>query len=82
MTDLVRFLIRHAALGFAIGVVFTAALLVLDIGQLRTLTEGSRAGLAARLLLLFFVSSTFASLQMGVAIMLSGKDDGSDDAER
>jgi putative effector of murein hydrolase LrgA (UPF0299 family) len=77
MPDLIRFLIRHALAGGVIGVIFTAAILVFDIGQIRTLTEGTPSGLGVRLLLFFFVSSTFASLQMGIAVMAppSRKDD-------
>lgn len=71
MTDLLRFLLRHAVLGMAIGIAFTAALLVFDIGHLRTLTAGDPAGTGVRLLLAFFIGSTFASLQMGIAVMLA-----------
>jgi hypothetical protein len=69
MTPLVRFLIRHALIGGALGVVFTALILLLDIGSIRSLTEGTGAGTGVRLLLAFFISSTFASVQMGVAVM-------------
>lgn len=69
MTPLVRFLIRHALIGGALGVVFTALILVLDIGSIRTLTAGTSSGTGVRLLLAFFVSTTFASAQMGVAVM-------------
>ena len=69
MTDLLRFLLRHAILGMAIGIAFTAVLLVLDVGHLRRLTEGSVSGTGVRLLLAFFIGSTFASLQMGIAVM-------------
>ena len=82
MTDLLRFLLRHAVLGMAIGVAFTAVLLVLDVGHLRRLTEGSLTGLGVRLLLAFFIGSTFASLQMGIAVMYNPPGDGaSDDAD-
>ncbi|MBL4539575.1 MAG: hypothetical protein JKP96_12960 [Oceanicaulis sp.] len=83
MPDLLRFLLRHAVLGMAIGIAFTAVLLVLDVGHLRQLTEGSVSGTGVRLLLAFFIGSTFASLQMGIAVMYtppgagtSGDDDG------
>jgi len=77
MPDLVRFLIRHALAGAVIGVVFTAVILVFDIGSIRTLTQGTAQGIGVRLLLCFFVSSTFASAQMGIAVMAppSRKDD-------
>lgn len=69
MPALVRFLIRHGLIGFVIGVAFTALILVLDVGAIRTLTAGSGEGLGARLLLAFFICTTFASAQMGVAVM-------------
>jgi len=69
MPALVRFLIRHGLIGFVIGVAFTALILVLDIGSIRTLTAGTADGLGVRLLLAFFICSTFASAQMGVAVM-------------
>lgn len=77
MPALIRFLIRHALIGAAIGVAFTAVILVLDLGSIRTMTRGSAGGTGIRLLLAFFVSTTFASAQMGVAVMFppSRKDD-------
>ena len=69
MPPLIRFLIRHGLIGFCIGVAFTAVLLVLDVANLRTLTRGAPEGTGVRLLLAFFVSTTFASAQMGIAVM-------------
>jgi protein-S-isoprenylcysteine O-methyltransferase Ste14 len=69
MPPLIRFLIRHGLIGFIIGVAFTAILLVFDVAGLRSLTHGSAEGTGVRLLLAFFVSTTFASAQMGVAVM-------------
>lgn len=69
MPALVRFLIRHGLIGFVIGVAFTALILVLDIGAIRSLTAGTGEGLGVRLLLAFFICTTFASAQMGVAVM-------------
>ncbi|XBQ15492.1 MAG: hypothetical protein ABL308_11060 [Oceanicaulis sp.] len=77
MPDLIRFLIRHALIGAAIGVAFTALLLVFDVGNIRTMTEGTATGTGVRLLTVFFIGSTFASAQMGIAVMFppSRKDD-------
>lgn len=69
MPALVRFLIRHGLIGFVIGIAFTALILVLDIGAIRSLTAGTGEGLGVRLLLAFFICTTFASAQMGVAVM-------------
>lgn len=79
MTDLLRFLLRHAVLGMAMGIAFTAVILVLDIGHIRSLTAGDATGTGVRLLLAFFIGSTFASLQMGIAVMSAPP--GGDDAE-
>lgn len=83
MTDLLRFLLRHAALGAVLGIIFTTLILVLDIGSIRTLTQGTASGTGVRLLLTFFVGSTFASVQMGVAVMFNppGEDEGEDEDE-
>ena len=69
MPPLIRFLIRHGLIGFAIGVVFTTILLVFDVASLRSLTQGTVEGAGVRLLLAFFICTTFASAQMGVAVM-------------
>ena len=77
MPALIRFLIRHALIGFCIGIAFTAAILILDIGSIRSLTEGGAEGFGVRLLFTFFTCTTFASAQMGIAVMWppSGKVD-------
>jgi hypothetical protein len=69
MPPLIRFLIRHGLIGLCIGIAFTAILLVFDVARLRTLTKGSVEGVGVRLMLAFFISTTFASAQMGVAVM-------------
>ncbi|PWE17375.1 hypothetical protein DDZ18_06735 [Marinicauda salina] len=75
MPGLVIFLVRHALLGFAIGVVFTGVLLAFDVARLRSLMLGSPSGWLGAGLLAFFVGSTFAAAQMGMAVMLSGRED-------
>ncbi|EAP89284.1 hypothetical protein OA2633_00785 [Oceanicaulis sp. HTCC2633] len=82
MTDLLRFLLRHAVLGMVIGIAFTALILVLDIGQIRTLTASDPAGMGVRLLLAFFIGSTFASLQMGIAVMYAPPGGEGEDEDR
>ena len=59
---LVRFLIRHAAIGFGVAVLFVGLLLA------------SSAGLALAILT-FSVGLTFSSVQMGFAVMFL-RDDG------
>lgn len=73
MSHLVRFLIRHALIGSVIAIAFVSAVLVFDIGDLRTLATRSSSGPLALVALTFACSLTFASVQMGFAIMLLAK---------
>ncbi|MCK9553934.1 hypothetical protein [Aquamicrobium sp.] len=73
MTPLVRFLLRHAIIGCIIAVSFLSAMLAFDLAGLRTLATGSSSGPFAIALLAFACSLTFASVQMGFAVMLLGK---------
>jgi membrane glycosyltransferase len=76
MPTLVLFLARHALVGFALAVVFVGALLAFDVARLGTLVWGSPSGLFAVAALTFAVGLTFASAQMGFAIMLLGEETG------
>ncbi|MBL8710674.1 MAG: hypothetical protein JNL25_15885 [Rhodospirillaceae bacterium] len=69
MPKLVIFMLRHVAIGFAVAIVAVGALLALDPGGIGTLMTGSSWGLLAAGLLAFFLGLTFASVQMGIAIM-------------
>jgi hypothetical protein len=80
MPEPVRFMIRHALFGYAAALVFVTAFLLLDLGSLASLMRSSEFGLLAMALLFFFTGLTFASLQMGIAVMSlrpSRGDDGS-----
>lgn len=70
MPHLVRFLLRHAAIGFGIALVFVAILLALDAHGLRTLMARGADGWLAAGVLAFSMGLTFGSVQMGVAVML------------
>ncbi len=69
MPPLIRFILRHGLIGFCIGVAFTTLILVLDVGAIRTLTRASTEGTVLRLMLAFLISSTFISVQIGIAVM-------------
>jgi hypothetical protein len=69
MPDLIRLLLRNAAIGFAAAAFFVAALLVTDTGGVGTLVMNSDMALLAVVILTFFVGLTFASAQMGFAVM-------------
>jgi hypothetical protein len=79
MPTLVKFMLRHALIGYAVAIVFVGAILALDVGGLATLVRTSNFGLLAVALLTFFTGLTFASLQMGMAVMsLKGEDEDQD----
>ena len=75
MPPLVRFMINHAAIGFAIAFVFVGAILALDVSGLRGLFFNDSIGVLALGLLFFFSGLTFASVQMGLAVMALGETD-------
>lgn len=77
MPHLVRFLLRHAAIGFGVACVFVALLLALDAHGLRTLMVRGADGWLAAGVLTFAMGLTFGSVQMGVAVMLlTARDEG------
>ncbi|MFC7291885.1 hypothetical protein [Hirschia litorea] len=76
----IRWLVGKALSGFAFGAFFSGALLVFNIANLRTLIFASTEKWLALALLTFFLGLTFASVQMGIAIMRrAGKDNDDDD---
>lgn len=80
MPILVKFMLRHALIGYAMAIVFVAAILALDLGGLATLVSTSRFGILAVAMLTFFTGLTFASLQMGIAVMSLKEEGEGDDA--
>lgn len=67
---LVRFLLRHAAIGFALAAIFVAAILVLDPQDARALLVGGAGHWWPALVLWFFTGLTFGAVQIGAATML------------
>ena len=72
MSDLNRFLLRHAAIGFGVAFLVVGLILWTDLVGLRTLMLESESGLLALGILTFFMGLTFGSAQMGFAIMSRG----------
>lgn len=66
----ILFLARHALIGFALAAGFVGAMAWFDIAGLRTLAAQSDSTAVAFPVLGFFLGLTFASVQMGAAIML------------
>jgi hypothetical protein len=73
MPLLLRFLLRHAAIGFVLAAAAVAGLLLADPAGLGTLLW--RGGALPIMLLWFFLGLTYGSVQMGVAVMLLGVED-------
>ncbi|WP_395646532.1 hypothetical protein [Terricaulis sp.] len=65
---LVRLFVLQALIGFAISSIFVGGLVLFDVGGFSTMTRSQHSD-AVVLLLWFFVGLTFASVQMGMAIM-------------
>ncbi|MFG1278083.1 hypothetical protein [Xanthobacter autotrophicus] len=76
MPFLVRFLLRHAAIGVGVAAVFVALLAAFDVAHLGTLFAMSSDGPLALIVLTLALGVTFGSVQMGFAVMLmSDKDE-------
>ncbi|MEZ6023091.1 MAG: hypothetical protein R3C16_06700 [Hyphomonadaceae bacterium] len=70
---LVRLFLTHTAIGYGVSTLFVAAILLLDLGGLASLIASQHAETVV-LLLWFFIGLTFASVQMGMAIMSLGDE--------
>ena len=75
MPALVRLYIRHVALGFALGMAFTALILWLNIGNLWHLVRATEGGIIAVLMLVIFNGIVFSGVQFGYAVMRMGKSE-------
>lgn len=71
----VRFMLRHAGIGFVLAAATVAGMLWLDVAHLRALTLGTAHGPLGLALLTFFMGLTFGSVQIGAAVMLTSDDD-------
>ena len=78
MPEHIRFILRHAAIGFVIAVAFVAMLLGFDVGGLWHLVTHTAEGPIAVVMLVVFCTITFGSAQIGYKIMTLG-DEGDDD---
>ncbi|MAI90796.1 hypothetical protein [Ponticaulis sp.] len=79
MPKLVKFLIFHAFLGFAIALACVVVIFALDLAHLRTLILGSDIKWIAVAALIILMTITLASVTMGIAIMRMPYDDDDDD---
>ena len=67
---LVRFLLCHAAIGFALAAIFVAAILLFDPQDARALLMSGAGHWWPALALWFFTGLTFGAVQIGAATML------------
>jgi hypothetical protein len=78
MTHLVRFYIRHVAIGFVLAAVFTGLLLWFNVANLWHLVTHAPGGGLAVVLLVVFNGVVFSGVQFGIAIMSLAEDDAGD----
>ena len=76
-----RFMMTNYLLGAAIGIIFTAAILVTDSGGLWTLIAGDSTPWLPVVLLTAGMALTFAALYAGVSVMLTFRGTRRDDLE-
>lgn len=69
MPELVHLYIRNILLGCALAVIFTTALIALDVAHLRHLTLETSGGWLAIVMLVVFNSIVFAGVQFAIAVM-------------
>lgn len=72
----IRFLLRHGLAGVLVGLGAAAAIVALNVAQLRTLLLGVPDGWIGIALLGFGFAVTFGSAAMGAAIMGLREDEG------
>jgi hypothetical protein len=75
LPDHVKFLFRHALIGFSIGLAATFMIVWQDVAHIGTLLATSSQRWLALGLLGFMLGLTFGSVQMAFAIMLLGSDE-------
>jgi hypothetical protein len=78
MPELIKLLIRHALIGYGLSVLLVICMLSFNVGGFTDLVTHTDHGWVAALMLLGFTGITFASAQMGIAVMGAGQED--DDA--
>ncbi|MDO5606523.1 MAG: hypothetical protein Q4G25_15315 [Paracoccus sp. (in: a-proteobacteria)] len=76
MPRLVRLYIVNVAIGFAIALVFTGALIMLDVAGLRHLVLAVSGGWIAVVMLIVFNTILFAGVQFAIAVMALADDQG------
>lgn len=74
MSDLVRLYVRQCLSGLALGIVFSAALVILNVANLGHLVGSVDGGWLAFALLAAFNGIVFAGVQFGISVMQLAKN--------
>jgi hypothetical protein len=75
MPFLIRFMIRHALVGFLLGIIGAAIAVGMDFGHLRSLAHATSLGWIGLGAFCFLMGLTFGGLQIGFAVMLLPYED-------
>lgn len=76
--NLMRFYLRHCAIGFALSAIFVTLILWRDVAGLGSLIAGSDVGLLAVFLLWFFNGTIFGGVQFAIVVMSQAEDERDD----
>ena len=79
MPKLVRLYVRECLLGFALAILFSMALVILNVANLGHLVGNVDGGWLAFVMLCVFNGIVFAGVQFGITIMQLPSDDDDDD---
>lgn len=82
MPKLVRLYIRECLLGFALAIIFSMALVMLNIANLGHLVSHVEGGWLAFALLCMFNGIVFAGVQFGISVMRMAETEGDDPSAR
>lgn len=75
MPRIVRLVLRNYAIGFGLALGFTAALLAMNVANLRHLVLSVDGGFLGAFLLFFFSGIVFAGAQAGIAVFLLAENE-------
>lgn len=75
MPHLIRLYIRECLLGFAIAILFSMALVILNVANLGHLVSNVEGGWLAFLLLCIFNGIVFSGVQFGMTVMRMAEED-------
>ena len=76
LPPLVRLYIRQCLTGFALAIVFTMALVILNVGDLGHLVADVEGGWLAFLMLCVFNGIVFSGVQFGITVIRMAKSEG------